>query len=175
MAEQNYNSSQGCKDYEQDLILYYYGELREGELDRMEAHLQACESCGQTLESLKSMLPLAVKEDHPPQSFWDDFSRELRGKLDDVEAKVSWWNRILSIIRPWPIPAAAAAIVLLLALTLTLERTLRSPVQGPPVNEEIIEIFRMADDVEFFKNLDLLDSMEILEVPGAPSNGSESA
>ncbi len=175
MAERTHNPSQSCKEYEQDLVLYNYGELRAGELDRMEAHLRACESCGQTLESLRSMLRLEVKDDNPPQSFWDDYSRELRVKLDQVEAKVSWWNRILSLLRPWPVPAATTAIVLLLALTLTLDRTLWRPEQGPPVNEEIIEIFRMADDVEFFKNLDLLDSMEMLEVPGALSNGSESA
>jgi len=116
-----------------------------------------------------------VKADHPSQSFWDDYSRELRGKLDQVVAKVSWWDRIVSLLRPWPVPAAATAIVLLLALTVTLNRTLRRPEQTPPVNEEIFEIFRMADDVEFYKNLDLLDSMDMWEVPGAFSNGSESA
>lgn len=175
MAMQNHNPSQSCKAYEQDLVLYYYGELQGGELDRMEAHLQACESCGHTLESLRSMLPLALKDDQPPQSFWDDYSRELRGKLDQVEAKESWWDRILSLLRSWPVPVAATTVVLLLALTLTLNHTLRKPEQMPPLNEEIIEIFRMADDVEFYKNLDLLDSMEMLEVPGAISNGSESA
>jgi len=175
MAERNHFASQSCKEYEQDLVLYYYGELGEGELHRTEAHLGACGSCRQTLESLGSLLPLTVKEDHPPQSFWDDYSRELRGKLDQVEAKVSWWDRVLSLIRPWPVPAAVTAIVILLALTLTLNRTLWRPEQAPPVNEEIFEMFRIADDVEFYKNLDLLDSMDMLEVPGAFSNGSESA
>ncbi len=175
MADRNHFPSQTCKEYEQDLILFYYGELKEGELHRTDAHLQACDSCRQTLESLRSLLPLTVKEDQPPQSFWDDYSRELRGKLDQVEAKVPWWDRVLSLIRPWPVPAAATAIVLLLALTLTLNRTLRRPEQAPAVNGEIFEILRMADDVEFYKNLDLLDSMDMLEVPGAFSNGSESA
>lgn len=175
MAERNHFEFQTCKEYEQDLILYYYGELGEGELNRTEAHLQACDSCRQTLEALGSLLPLTVKEDHPPQSFWDDYSRELRGKLDQVEEKEPWWDRIVSFIRPWPVPAAAAAIVILLALTVTLNRALRGPEQAPPVNEEIFEIFRIADDVEFYRNLDLLDSMDMLEVPGAFSNGSESA
>ncbi len=175
MAERNHIATQTCKEYEQDLLLYYYGELGEGELHRTEAHLQACDSCRQTLESLRSLLPLTVKEDHPPQSFWDDYSRELRGKLDQVEAKVSLWDRIVSLIRPWPVPVAATAIVILLALTLTLNRTLRRPEQAPPVDEEIFEILRNADDVEFYKNLDLLDSMDMLEAPGAFSNGSESA
>ncbi len=175
MAERHHFPSQSCKEYEQDLVLYYYGELGEVELHRTEAHLQACGSCRQTLESLRSLLPLTVKADHPSQSFWDDYSRELRGKLDQVVAKVSWWDRIVSLLRPWPVPAAATAIVLLLALTVTLNRTLRRPEQTPPVNEEIFEIFRLADDVEFYKNLDLLDSMDMWEVPGAFSNGSESA
>ena len=175
MAERNHFASQTCKEFEQDLILYYYEVLGEGELNRTESHLQACGSCRQTLESLRSLLPLTVKEDHPPQSFWDDYSRELRGKLDQVEAKVSWWDRIVSLIRPWPVPVAATAIVILLALTLTLNRTLRRPEQAPPVDEEIFEILRNADDVEFYKNLDLLDSMDMLEAPGAFSNGSESA
>ncbi len=88
---------------------------------------------------------------------------------------MSWWDRIVSLIRPWPVPVAATAILILLALTLTLNRTLRRPEQAPAVNGEIFEILRMADDVEFYKNLDLLDSMDMLEVPGAFSNGSESA
>jgi hypothetical protein len=175
MAERNHFEFQTCKEYEQDLILYYYGELGEGELDRVEVHLKGCDSCRRTLEALGSLLPRTVKEDHPPQSFWDDYSRELRGKLDQVEAKVSWWDRMVSLIRPWPVPVAATAIVILLALTVTLNRNLRRPEQAPPVNEEIFEIFRMADDVDFYKNLDLLDSMDMLEVPGAFSNGSESA
>jgi len=175
MAERNHFASQTCKEYEQDLILYYYGVLGEGELHRMEAHLRACDPYRRILEDLRSLLPLTVKEDPPPQSFWDDYSRELRGKLDQVEARVSWWDRIVSLIRSWPVPVAATAIVLLLALTLTLNRTLRRPEQVPPVNEEIIEIYRMADDVEFYKNLDLLDSMDMLEGPEAFSNGWESA
>ncbi len=175
MAERNHFGSQSCKEYEQDLILYYYGELGEGELNRTEAHLKGCDSCRQTLEALGSLLPRTVKEDHPSQSFWDDYSRELRGKLDQVEAKVSWWERIVSLIRPWPVSAAATAIVILFVLTLNLNRTPRRPEQAPPVNEEIFKIFRMADDVEFYKNLDLLDSMDMLEVPGTFSNGSESA
>ncbi len=32
MAERNHFASQSCKEYEQDLLLYYYGELGEGEL-----------------------------------------------------------------------------------------------------------------------------------------------
>jgi anti-sigma-K factor RskA len=175
MAEHNQIPSQSCKAYEQDLVLYYYGELAEDELRRTEVHLRECNSCRQTLESLRSLLPLTVKEDHPPQSFWDDYSRELRGKLDQVEAKESWRDRFVSLIRPWPVPAAATAIVILLALTLTLHRTLWRPEQAPPVNGEIFEIIRMTDDVEFYKNLDLLDSMDLLEVPGTFSNGSESA
>ena len=175
MAERNHFASQSCKEYEQDLILYYYGELGEGELNRTEAHLKGCDSCRQTLEALASLLPRTVKEDHPPQSFWDNYSRELRGKLDQMEAKVSWWERIVSLIRSWPVPVAATAIVIVLALTLTLNRALRRPEQAPPVNEKIFEIFQMADDVDFYKNLDLLDSMDMLEVPGAFSNGSESA
>ena len=175
MAERNPISNYGCREYEQNLVLHYYGELGGVDLDRMENHLATCGACRQALESLGSLLPLTVAEDQPPQSFWDDYSRELRGKIDQVEEKVSWWDRVFSLLRPWPIPAAATAIVILLALTLTFNRSQRRSEPVKPSSEEIIQIFRMTDDAEFFKNLDLLDSMDMLEVPGTILNGSESA
>ncbi|NIO11453.1 MAG: hypothetical protein GTO40_26905 [Deltaproteobacteria bacterium] len=166
---------QGCKEYENDLILFYYGELEGDESSRVEAHLRKCVACRQSIESMRSLLPRTVTEDHPPQSFWDDYSREMRIKLDQVDTRVTWWDWLLALVRPWPVPAVATAFVLILALTLTLNRTLWRPAPPLPSNEEVIEILRIADDVEFFKNLDLLDSMDVLEGVGPFSNGQESA
>ena len=174
MNSKNEPSLQGCKEHEADLVLYHYGELEAGESRRLEAHLEACDSCREALKSLGSLLPLTVMEDQPPQSFWDNYSREIRAKLDEADARVSWWDWLLSLIRPWPVPAAATAVVLLLALTLTLNRTLWRTEPAPPSNEEIFEIFRISDDVEFFKNMDLLESMDVLDVQGTPAKGAES-
>ena len=175
MEDRSHFPNRSCKKYEQDLILYYYGETTENEAGRIEAHLQTCEPCRKSLEGLRSILPVTVKEDHPPQSFWNDYSRELRAKLDQVQESVSWRERVRLFIRPWPVPTVATALLLLLALTLTLSHTLRRNKQTPPMNKELLEIFYIADNAEFFRNLDLLDSLELLETPGVLPNGPESA
>ena len=41
-----------CKDFEEDLVLYYYGDGSENERIRVQGHLQTCSSCREFLEDL---------------------------------------------------------------------------------------------------------------------------
>ncbi|MGH7775523.1 MAG: zf-HC2 domain-containing protein [Candidatus Binatia bacterium] len=161
-----------CKDLEQGLVLYYYGECVEAERRSIETHLEGCASCRYFLESLRTLLPLTVKPDDPPQAFWESYSREMHRKLEAVEERVAWWRDLFSLARPWPVPALATASVLVLALTLTFTKGLWHRQDFPPEGEAILEILPMAENLEFFKTMELLDAMGLIEAVAGPGNSS---
>lgn len=160
----NMTSRKACKDYEQDLVLYYYGECDERA--RIEAHLENCASCSRFLDELRELLPLTVKTDDPPQPFWDHYSREVRQKLVTEGGKNAWWEGIVSFLRPWRVPVFATALVFILAVTLTLTRGTWRSRDIPPKEEAVLEVLPMAENLEFFKAMDFLDSLDLLEDMG---------
>ena len=81
MAQNNTSAAAACTQWEEDLVLHYYGELRGSEHAAVEDHVRGCQPCRFYLKELESILPLTVKPDEPPQAFWDDYSREMRRKL----------------------------------------------------------------------------------------------
>jgi len=157
-----------CKNFEQDLVLYFYQDCSRAEQQQVEAHLEGCPSCRVFLEELKSLLPATVKPDEPTPAFWQNYSREMRGKLDKRESH-GWAGAILSLFRPWPVPALATAMVVALAVTLTFTKgQWFSDTQNKP------ELVEMASNADFFESLDLLDSMDLLEaVEGKEAQKSE--
>lgn len=146
-----------CKEFEQDLVLYHYQECSGTERHRVESHLETCASCRGFLEELKSFLPATVNTDEPSPAFWQSYSREMRTKLAENEAKSGWWQTIASFFRPWPVPVAATAMILAVAVTLTL--TKGQWFQDSKDNEFV----EMASNADFFKSLDFLDSMDLLD------------
>jgi hypothetical protein len=162
-----------CKDYEEDLVLHYYGEGAPEERERIEAHLQACPSCSGFLTELRTLLPLTVKADEPPQAFWDSYSRELRQRLTTAKEKGAWWEGILAFLRPWRLPALATVAVLILAVTLTLTRGTWHTRDLPPKEEALLEVLPIAENLEFYTSMDFLDSLDLLEdLGGAGESGS---
>jgi hypothetical protein len=152
-----------CKDLDQDLVLYYYGECAEKERKRIETHLQGCVLCRRFLEDLRALLPLTEKPDEPPQAFWESYSREMRKKLAAAEQRGAWWRSLPGFLRPWPVPAMATALILLLAVTLTFTRGLWRSQDLPPEEQALLETLPNAENLEFFKAMDFLDSMDLLE------------
>ncbi len=156
-----------CKEYEEDLVLYYYGECSGKESERIQAHVKGCAPCSRFLDELRALLPLTVKIDEPSQPFWDSYSREVRQRLAAPGERTSWWEGIFSFLRPWRVPALATAMVFILALTLTLTKgTWRTRGDVPPKEETLLEVLPMAENLEFFKSMDFLDSLDLLEDMG---------
>ncbi|OGP22163.1 MAG: hypothetical protein A2038_08270 [Deltaproteobacteria bacterium GWA2_57_13] len=89
-----------------------------------------------------------------------------------VEAKIPWWKGVFLSYRSWSVPALATALVLILALTLTFRKRLWMPTDLPPDEEAPLEILPIAENLEFFKAMDLLDSLDLLEAGGGPGSGS---
>jgi putative zinc finger protein len=164
------SNATACASKEQDLVLYYYGELGDAERAAVEIHTQDCEGCRRYLAEIGSLLTLTVKTDDPPQSFWDEYSREMRRKIAGNERK-SWWQTLTALLQPWAVPALAVTAVAIVALTFTLGKGFFSPKDNPPENESLMEVLPVAENLDFFSNMEILDTMDLLESLGGPGNG----
>jgi hypothetical protein len=172
MAQPDKSAAVACTRWEEDLVLHYYGELRGSERTAVEDHMRGCEPCQFYLKELTSVLPLAVKPDEPPQAFWDNYSREMRRKLTEVEGRKSWWQSLTSLAQPWAIPVSATAVVAILALTLTFGKGFWNAKESPQDDEAFMEILPAAENLEFFRNMEVLDAMDFLEEMGSPAKSS---
>ena len=172
MAQDNTSAAVACTQWEEDLVLHYYGELGGSERAAVEDHVRGCRPCRSYLKELESILPLTVKPDEPPQAFWDDYSREMRRKLTEAEKRKPWWQSLASFFQPWAIPVSATAAVAILALTLTLGKGFWGSKEAPQDDEAFMEILPAAENLEFFKTMEVLDAMDFLEDMGSPVKGS---
>lgn len=170
---QNENRVQGdCKNFEQDLVLYYYGECDRKDRSRVETHLEGCASCRRFLEDLRLLLPLTSKPDEPGKAFWDSYSKEIHGKLAEVREKPSWWSDFLALFTPWPVPLLATALIMAVALTLTFSKGMWRSQGAPPEELALLEILPVAENLEFFEAMEFLDTMDLLEAVEGSKNGS---
>lgn len=172
MAQPDRSAAVACAQWEEDLVLHYYGELRGSERAAVEDHMRDCEPCRFYVKELASVLPLAAKPDEPAQDFWDNYSREMRHKLAAVKERSFWWRNLVSFVHPWVIPLSATAAVAILALTLTLGKGFWSGKESPADDEAFMEILPAAENLEFFKTMEVLDAMDFLENMGTPVKGS---
>ncbi|MGH7930222.1 MAG: zf-HC2 domain-containing protein [Candidatus Binatia bacterium] len=162
-----------CPDLEQDLVLFHYGELDNAERQRVQAHVKECLPCMRSLEDLAHLLPKTVLADEPPAAFWNDYSRELRHKLTELGERESWWRKLFSTLRPWSMPALATSVVVALALTFTLGKAVwQTPEMPPAVDEPILEVLPMTENLDFFRNLEVLDALELLESMSDQTKGT---
>ncbi|MBI2210799.1 MAG: zf-HC2 domain-containing protein [Deltaproteobacteria bacterium] len=163
MAQQKHSPQPACRDFEETLVLYYYGDCEGPERDRAEEHLKACSSCSHFLAELGTFLPLMAKPKEFPQSFWDNYYGELRRKLAAGDPRESWWGGRFSWLRPLAVPALGAAMIVILALALPFTATIWRP-QGQPGEEAAPqEIRTVAKNLDFFESMDLLESLDLLE------------
>jgi hypothetical protein len=159
-----------CSAFEEDLVLLHYHELGGPERDKIENHIVHCAGCAGYLSELAKLLPLTVKADDPTETFWTDYNRELRQKLDGATASNSWRQAFSIFFQPRWLPAFATAAVIVLALTFTLGKDIWQT-QNPPQEEQaILEALPVAENLEFFKAMDFLDDLELLEFMDGQGN-----
>ena len=172
MTQDDNTAAVACTQWEEDLVLRYYGELDGSERAAVDDHVRGCEPCRFYLKELESILPLTVKPDEPSQAFWDDYSREMGRKLAEVKERKSWWQSLALFFQPWAIPVSATVAVAILALTLTFGRGFWGSKEVPQDDEVFMEILPAAENLEFFKTMEVLDAMDFLEDMGSPVKGS---
>lgn len=156
-----------CREFEEDLVLFHYGELGDLAREKLDSHLKGCTACRYSLDNLKALMPMTITRDQPPETFWSDYSRELRHKLDAVSAKPSWWEELVSWIRP--LPALATGAIVLLALTFTMGKKYWDKPDGP-FDDEVAAIISTSQDLDLLKNLEILDALDVLESMGTDND-----
>jgi predicted anti-sigma-YlaC factor YlaD len=163
MKEQSDTLRTACKDFEEDLVLYYYEDGSENERIRVEGHLQTCPSCREFLEDLRKLLPQMAKPSELPAAFWDNYYDEMIQKLAAYEERRAWWKNWFVPMRTWMVPAFGTAVVAALAIGLVIGRGhwhypfSQTQVQIPQ------EILSDTNQLEFFKSMDMLETLSSLE------------
>jgi hypothetical protein len=153
-----------CKDFEEDLVLFYYGDDSAVEHRRVEEHLNECAPCRAFVEDLRKLLPQMAKPNELPPSFWDNYYHEMMGKLAVQQERNSWWKDLFVPMRAWMLPAFGTAAVAALAIGLVIGKGDWLPFIEP--REKIPqEILADTNQLEFFRSLDLIEKLSSLESP----------
>jgi hypothetical protein len=152
-----------CKELEEDLVLYYYGEITDGEKRRLEQHLGRCVGCGRFLEDLHRLLPHMALPEELPQSFWDDYYRETVAKLTHQREQEFHWRNLFAPMRMWMIPAFGTAVIAALAFGVVLSKGNLSSLYNQAQERIPSEIVTDTEQLEFFRSLDMLEALSALE------------
>jgi len=152
-----------CSAFEEDLVLYYYGEGSTGERRRVEDHINGCARCQRFVDDLRGLLPEMAKSTEMPASFWDNYYREMKEKLAVARERQPWWRSWFAPANGWLVPALGTAAMAVLAIFLVLGKgnwTWRSNSNDEPIPQEILTD---TQQLEFFKSMDMLESLPKLE------------
>ena len=152
-----------CRDFEEDLVLYYYGDDSEAERGRVEVHIRTCVRCQRFLDDLRRLLPQMAQPESLPQSFWDGYYRETVAKIAAQRDRSSWWRNFLAPMRAWALPVLATASVAVLAVGLLIGKGGWNPQAVRPRANIPQEILTDASQLEFFNSMDMIESLPALE------------
>jgi anti-sigma factor RsiW len=152
-----------CKAFEEDLVLYYYGDCSEADRGRVEDHLEKCSRCNIFVADLRKLLPQMVKTTEMPPSFWNNYYNEMLEKLAVERERKYWWQSLFEPMRGWILPAFGTAAVAVLAVGLVLGQGVWKQPMSQPQERIPQEILADTNQLEFFNSLDMLESLPKLE------------
>jgi hypothetical protein len=152
-----------CSLFEEDLVLYYYGDGTVDERRRVENHMAGCARCRHFLTDLGGLLPQMAKPKEMPPSFWDNYYREMTEKLAAERERKVWWRNWFAPMNMWLVPVCGTAAVAVLAVTLVMGKNNWS--SEPKQIEAAIpqEILADSKELEFLNSLDMLEELRTLE------------
>ena len=84
-----------CQDFQRQIVLSTYEELQEGERSGLETHLRECAGCRQASEENQEFFGILSGDDAAwdiPPGLLVESRRSLANRLDQIEAKRSWWR-----------------------------------------------------------------------------------
>ena len=163
MMEKKQTLETACRDFEEDLVLYYYGDGSERERGRVEVHVRSCARCQRFLNDLRRLLPQMAQPESLPQTFWDGYYRETVAKLAAQRERSSWWRNLLTPMRAWAVPVFATAAVAVLAVTLLIGKGGWNAQSGGLRANIPQEILTDTRQLEFFNSMDMIESLSALE------------
>ena len=168
------NLETACREFEEDLVLYYYGDGSAAERARVAQHIEGCPRCAQFLQDLRKLLPRIAEPTNLPQSFWDDYQGELGRKLAaQRDRQDSWWRAYLPVVRTWVVPAFGTAAVAIVAIALVFGKGNWEFNSGGSRTNIPQEILTDSKQLEFFSAMDMLESLNMLEsLEGSQTDGA---
>lgn len=173
MVEGKQTLETACRDFEEDLVLYYYGDGAEAERRRVETHVTSCARCRRFLDDLGRLLPQMARPESLPQAFWDDYYRETIQKIAAQNERGPWWRNLLAPMHSWTVPVFATAAVSVLAIALLLGRGGWNPESGLSRMNVPQEVLTDVKQLEFFNAMDMIESLSALEeIDGTMTNSS---
>ena len=155
--------SGACKQYEEDLVLYYYSESSAADSQRVERHLSECLACRGFVDDLSGLLPQMTKSQELPQTFWDSYYRETIAKLSRCEERNFRWRNLFVPLKTWLVPAFGTAAVAVLALGLLFAKGSLPWFMDGSSAKLPEAIIADTNQLEFFRSLDMLESLRQLE------------
>ena len=159
-----------CKQYEEDLVLHYYGENAESERIRVERHLAECDSCRHFLADLRRLLPQIARTEELPPSFWDSYYRETVAKLAEHDERKSWWRSLFAPTRSWMVPAFGTVTAAVLVIGLLFGQDNLGLFVEPRAERIPQEVLADENQLEFFKSMDMLEALGRLESQDEPKS-----
>lgn len=155
--------SDACQTLEEDLVLYYYGEIDAAEHQRLERHLSRCLACRHFVDDLRGLLPKLAKRQELPENFWEHYYRETVAKLNQREGYLYRWRNFFAPMRTWLMPAFGTVAVATLALGLFFAKgSLPWFLDGSSAKLPDA-ILADANQLEFFSSLDMLEALSQLD------------
>lgn len=152
-----------CKEFEADLVLYYYGETSDEERRRVSQHLFGCLRCQSFVDDLQRLLPQMARTEELPQSFWDSYYRETVAKLAQQDERQHWWRSLIPQMKIWMVPAFGTVAMAVLAIGLLFGKGNLSSFGVRPPEKIPHEILADENQLQFFESMDLLESLSKLE------------
>lgn len=151
-----------CKAFEEDLVLYYYGETSEEERHRVGQHLSGCLRCQGFLGDLQRLLPQMARTEELPQSFWDNYYRETIAKLAQQDERKHWWRSLIPM-KIWMVPAFGTVAMAVVVIGLLFGKGNLSSFTLRPAEKIPHEILADENQLQFFESMDLLESLSKLQ------------
>ena len=142
---------------EELLIAHCRGELEEAERARVEAHLEGCTACRESLAAFAGLMRELQRSAPPaPPVHWGAYRAELREKLERRTARGSsagtWTWR--------PAPALVAAGLLAALVYAGLPGGARGPAGG---DQQAFENAILASRLDMIARLDVMQRLDVLE------------
>ena len=113
-----------CRTFQKQISAYLDGELPPREQQKLEAHLDQCETCARMYEQLLQLTrSLKLLRQNPPPGMWS----AIHQRLEDRSARkssIAWTPR-------WKLLGVGAAILLLIGLGLYFLFPISSPEEVP--------------------------------------------
>jgi hypothetical protein len=159
-----------CKAYEEDLVLHYYGDNNDADRDRITRHLSSCSRCRVFIDDLRRLLPQMAQTEEMPQSFWDGYYRETVAKLVEHEQRKYRWRSFFAPLHTWMVPAFGTVAVVVMVVSLLFGKGNLGFFMEQSSAKIPQEILVDSNQLEFFKSMDMLESLDNLEEQnGKPS------